>query len=224
MTDEIRDGPKFVAGRAEIEDLDAFLAEIDETADEFDCAVQAFDADYVVGEDHLRAAVERADRAFDRGENVARERAVEILLYAAGRRQIDRALRMGVSEGENRVVVVVHSPEGDDSAELAAAETVRDLLAPASAAASADAAADAGASEGSAGASSSAGANTAASADEDSRSAAAASASADAPAADRIDRGAVREFFDVSEAELAATDATLGDLVRERVALLNVEK
>ncbi|WP_135823595.1 KEOPS complex subunit Cgi121 [Halorussus ruber] len=170
---------KLAAGRADVTDLDAFLDNIGDLETEFDCAIQAFDADYVLGEAHLRTAVERADRAFDRGENVARERAVEILLYAAGRRQINRALRMGVSEGESDVVFVVHSPEGDDDAEEAAAREVRDLLAP---------------------------------------------SSADPLTADRIDREAVMDFFDVSEAELTATDATLADLVRERVALLDVEK
>ncbi|UPW01792.1 KEOPS complex subunit Cgi121 [Halorussus gelatinilyticus] len=178
---------KLVEGSADIEDLDAFLGDIGHIGDEFDCAIQAFDADYVLGEDHLRTAVERADRAFERGENVARERAVEILLYAAGRRQIDRALRMGVGVGETDAVVVVHSPDGDDETERAAAEAVGDLLVPASASA------DAGADD-------------------------------DPLAADRIDAEAVRDFFDVSETELAATDATLADLVRERVALLDVEK
>ena len=166
-----------VEGRAEIEDLDAFLDRLGEIGDEFDCAVQAFDADYVVGRDHLRAAVEHADRAFERGENVARERAVEILLYAAGRRQINRALQMGVGEGESDVVVVVHSPVGDEQAEESSAEAVRNLL-----------------------------------------------EAADCLAPDRIDREAVLEFFDVSEAELDATDASLADLVCERVALLDVEK
>lgn len=119
---------RLAEGRAEIGDLDAFLDSLGEIGDRFDCAIQAFDADYVVGPDHLRAAAERADRAFDREENVARERAVEMLLYAAGRRQIKRALRMGVSEGENRVAVAVHSPTGDDAAEREAASAVRDLL------------------------------------------------------------------------------------------------
>lgn len=186
---------KTVEGHAKIEDLDAFLDSIAETAEEFDCTIQAFDADYVVGRDHLQTAVEHADRAFERGENVARERAVEILLYAAGRRQINRALEMGVGEGESDVVVVVHCPEGetasghdathehdatreyDATSEQAAAEAVRDLLEP-----------------------------------------------ADTLSADRIDREAVRDFFDVTETELAATDATLADLVCERVALLDVEK
>ncbi|NEU59098.1 KEOPS complex subunit Cgi121 [Halorussus sp. MSC15.2] len=184
---------RLVEGRADIDDLDAFLGDIGEVADEFDCAIQAFDADYVLGRDHLRTAVERADRAFDRGENVARERAVEILLYAAGRRQIDRAFAMGVSEGESDVVVVVHSPDGDGECERAAADAVADLLVPVS---------------GDAGASGTGG--------ED--------ASAGTLAPDRIDRDAVREFFDVTETELDATDAELADLVRERVALLDVEK
>ncbi|MFC4450533.1 KEOPS complex subunit Cgi121 [Halorussus aquaticus] len=184
---------RVVAGRADIENLDDFLEDIGEIADEFDCAVQAFDADYVLGRDHLRTAVERADRAFDRGENVARERAVEILLYAAGRRQIDRAFEMGVSEGESDVVVVVHSPDGEGERERAAAEAVGDLLAPAT---------------GDAGASGTAGEG----------------ASAGTVAPDRIDREAVREFFDVTETELDATDAELADVVRERVALLDVEK
>jgi KEOPS complex subunit Cgi121 len=174
---------KTVEGHAEIRDLDDFLGDLGAVGDEFDCAIQAFDADYVVGREHLRVAVERADRAFERDENVARERAVEILLYAAGRRQIDRALRMGVGEGESDVVVVVHSPTGDAESEQGAAEAVRDLL--------------------------------------DAADASGATATA---SADRIDREAVLEFFDVSEAELDATDATLADLVRERVALLDVEK
>ena len=172
---------KLVTGRTEIEDLDAFVEDLGAIGDEFDCAVQAFDADYVLGEAHLRTAVERADRAFERGENVARERAVEVLLYAAGRRQIDRALRMGVGEGEADVVVVVHSPDGDAECERHAAEAVGDLL-------------DLTSTE------------------------------TDPLAADRIDAEEVREFFDVSETELAATDATLADLVCERVALLDVEK
>ena len=88
--------------------------------------MQAFDADYVVDRAHLERAVALADRAVERGENVARERAVEILLYAAGRRQIDRALEMGVSAGRTRLVVLV-----DGGEEAAAAAAIADHLDPA---------------------------------------------------------------------------------------------
>ncbi|WP_227353030.1 KEOPS complex subunit Cgi121 [Haladaptatus salinisoli] len=122
---------RLVEGRANIDDLDSFLTRLGAIGEEFDCAVQAFDARYVVGREHLESAVEHANRAFDRGENVARDPAVEILLYAAGRRQINQALEMGVSEGERPVVVAVDGGrEGDDEREAHAAKEVATLLEP----------------------------------------------------------------------------------------------
>jgi len=94
-----------------------------------DTTVQAFDARYVVSRRHLERAVELADRARERGNAIARDRGVEILLYAAGRRQIDRALEMGVDEGETPAVVLVDGD--DDETETAAAEAVAGLLDPA---------------------------------------------------------------------------------------------
>jgi KEOPS complex subunit Cgi121 len=166
---------RLVEGIADIDDLDAFLGRLNRVADAEDVTVQAFDARYIAGRSHLERAVELADRAIARGENVARERGVEILLYAAGRRQIDDALAMGVSEGRAPVVVVVSDAAGDGAAEAAAAAAVEELLDPA--------------------------------------------ATLDGGDADRI-----RAFFDVTEAELDATDGDLAALVAERVALLDVEK
>ncbi|WP_458186424.1 KEOPS complex subunit Cgi121 [Haladaptatus sp. NG-WS-4] len=123
---------RLVEGRVEIDDLDAFLERLGAIGEEFDCAVQAFDARYVAGRPHLESAVEHANRAFDREENVARDRAVEVLLYAAGRRQINQALEMGVSEGEQPVVVAVDAEQGgDDERETRAEDAVEHLLEPA---------------------------------------------------------------------------------------------
>lgn len=116
-----------VEGRATVEDLDAFVARLGEIGATHGCAVQAFDARYVVDRAHLERAVELADRARARGDAIANDHAVEILLYAAGRRQINQALEMGISTGESPVVVVVHG-DGDE-AEAAAA--VREELTPA---------------------------------------------------------------------------------------------
>ncbi|ODR79056.1 KEOPS complex component [Haladaptatus sp. W1] len=118
---------KLVEGTATVADVNEFVARLGNIGDEFDCAIQAFDADYVAGREHLESAVEHANRAFERGENVARDRAVEILLYAAGRRQINQALEMGVSEGERDVVVVV-----DGERETPASEAIADVLTPGS--------------------------------------------------------------------------------------------
>jgi KEOPS complex subunit Cgi121 len=123
-----------IEGVAVVDDLDDLLATLDAVAEEYGVTIQAFDARYLVGRRHLERAVELADRAFDRGENVARERSVEILLYAAGRRQIDDALAMGVSEGRTPVAVVVDAGEGGegrdaaDGTETKAAAALRDRL------------------------------------------------------------------------------------------------
>ncbi|WP_129114116.1 KEOPS complex subunit Cgi121 [Halegenticoccus tardaugens] len=173
---------RFVEGIAEIDDLDAFLARVDEIADEYGVTVQAFDARYVVGRGHLERAAELADRAIERDENVARERAVEILLYAAGRRQIDQSLEMGVGEGRRPIVALVdgegadgEGANGEGVNESNAAGAVADLLEPAA-------------------------------------------------TLGEFDRARVREFFGVVDAELAAVDGDLADVVLERVALLDVEK
>ena len=112
-----------VTATTTIEDLDDFLAEIEAIGEATGATVQCFDSGYVAGDRHLRRAVELAGRARKQGTAVARKPAVEILLYAAGRRQINQALEMGVSEGEGDVVAVV--TDGD---EPAAERRVRELL------------------------------------------------------------------------------------------------
>lgn len=168
---------KLVAGTAVVEDVESFVAALPDGGHE--TAVQAFDADYVAGREHLASAVEHADRAFERGENVASDRSVEILLYAAGRRQIREAFAMGVAEGEQEVVVVVAG--GDEAGAAAAVVEFLD-----------DAAV--------------------------------------LPEVEPLeagvygDRETIREFFDVGDAELDAAAGDLAGVVRERVALLDVEK
>ncbi|MFB6133807.1 MAG: KEOPS complex subunit Cgi121 [Halanaeroarchaeum sp.] len=169
------DVPRYETVRDFLSDLSA--------AGEADVALQAFDARYVAGESHLRSAVWHADRSIRRGENVADRRAVEILLYAAGRRQIDQAMRLGIGEGTTPVLVLIagvpeeNARDGteDGAAVDAVANRVRPLLGAYDAWESAD--------------------------------------------PDRI-----ASVFDVTDAERAATDAPLEELVRERVALLDVEK
>jgi KEOPS complex subunit Cgi121 len=121
------------------DDVDMLIARLGEIADEHGVTVQAFDAGLVVDRRHLERAVELADRERARGDGIARDRAVEILLYAAGRRQIDRAFEMGVGPGATPAVVLVDAPPGSDTDgddgeaadERAAAEAVRELLEPA---------------------------------------------------------------------------------------------
>jgi len=177
---------EIVDGTLRLADLDDFLERLDAIGDEHGVAVQAFDARYVAGREHLRRACELADRAHAREDMIARDPGVEILLYAAGRRQIEDALTMGVSRGEQPAIVVCHAV-GDRQSE--------------------------------------GGAETAAARER------AACAVVDAmeclePAEtlDESDPELIAEFFDITDAERRATDATLVELVLERVAMLVVEK
>lgn len=173
---------RLVAGRADVDDVDGFVSWLGDVGERHGCAVQAFDARYVADETHLTAAVERANRAFERGENVARDRSVEILLYAAGRRQIDQAVEMGVAAGDDVPMVVVvdawssggGSDTGDESGSV---DTVMERI-------TGDGSVLGGA----------------------------------------RDEGRIRSFFDIGEREVAAAATDLSGLVRERVALLDVEK
>jgi len=185
---------KLLAGTVDIDDVDAFVERLAGVAADRGVTVQAFDARYVVDRAHLERAVELADRAIARGENVADDRAVEILLYAAGRRQINRAFEMGVSEGEHPVVVLVDDPDvgANEQGDADPAD---------------------GPTEGT---------------DSETRAVATLRASlaidADESVLGDYDTERVRDFFEVGAAELAAVEGDLPDLVRERVALLDVEK
>ncbi|MDS0220381.1 KEOPS complex subunit Cgi121 [Haloarcula sp. S1AR25-5A] len=172
-----------VEGTVDIDDVGVFVETLGSIGGRHGVTVQAFDARYVVDREHLELAVELATRARARDDTIAEDFGVEILLYAAGRRQINRALTMGVSGGTCPVAVVVVGPEsadahegnnGDEAIE-AAADEVCDHLTPAS-------------------------------------------------TLGAYDENRVRSFFDVADIELAATAGGLPDAVRERVALLPVEK
>jgi KEOPS complex subunit Cgi121 len=104
--------------------LDSFLDRLREIGTEHDVLIQAFDARYVAGPAHLEAALEHAERSMARGENVAEDLAVEVLCYAAGRRQIDEAMELGVSTGADQPVIVLLDGQREPEAAAAVAAAV----------------------------------------------------------------------------------------------------
>lgn len=162
---------ELVEGSASIDEVDAFVGQLEEIGDRHDCVIQAFDARYIAGRRHLETALERAQRAFDRNDAIADEFAVEILCYAAGRRQINQALEMGISPGDLPVVIVVTGPN-----EQEAAAEVKDLIQP------------------------------------------------EPTLGNSREPERIHTFFDITDAERDATDASLEDLVIERVSLLVIDK
>ena len=69
---------------------------------------------FVCGKDHIISAVEHAKRAFENGTNRSKTVLTEILIYAAGERQISKALsKMRPKPGVKEYAVAVLDIEGD---------------------------------------------------------------------------------------------------------------
>jgi KEOPS complex subunit Cgi121 len=73
---------------------------------------QALDASLVVSERHIHFAVQKALSAFCEGRNIANDAGVEIMRYASGERQIERALVMGISDRTRRIALILAKAEG----------------------------------------------------------------------------------------------------------------
>jgi len=102
-----------VAGRVE-KRKDELLRIAGEFARKNATAVQLIDSENVFGEDHLRAAFEKAVRAFRSEENVSSSLATEMMLYLSGRRQIQEALEsIGLNEG-SKAIVILSEKEPDE--------------------------------------------------------------------------------------------------------------
>ncbi len=80
--------------------------------------IQVVRADRVAGADHLRSAAWHAKRACDEGRNQADKLEVEFLRYAAGERQIRKAIdKMGVPDGHGAAVVCGFGQKRKDAVE-----------------------------------------------------------------------------------------------------------
>ena len=80
--------------------------------------IQLLNADSIVSKNHIIHGVNQAFLAFDRGENLANDISVEIVLRCSAQRQISKAFKMmGLHEGNmNLCVVLINS--GDHLEEL----------------------------------------------------------------------------------------------------------
>ena len=117
---------RIVMGTVTIATVSEFLTMLKAIAEQHAVTIQALDTDLVVSEAHLHSAVKKALRAVKRGTNITSELGMEILVYAAGKRQIGRALAMGVTEGEKRIACIIVAPAaGTDLDAVVAAVTAR---------------------------------------------------------------------------------------------------
>ncbi|HIE18724.1 TPA: hypothetical protein EYP75_03260 [Candidatus Bathyarchaeota archaeon] len=97
-----------------ISDTNVFLSRI--RKDVLDCQVQVFDAERIAGLDHLYFSVLNALKADESGNKISASLAMEILLYASGQHQIEKAIRMlGVKPCSSQIVVVILSKNREKS-------------------------------------------------------------------------------------------------------------
>jgi KEOPS complex subunit Cgi121 len=115
-------------GRKQIDDVKIFLKAIVSISADYGVTVQAANADAIAGRGHIEFAVEKAIESFRQKRNLARDLGMEIMLYLRGRRQIEKALELGVKPGENRIAFIIVG----DSAEkaLPAVESLLDEIDP----------------------------------------------------------------------------------------------
>jgi KEOPS complex subunit Cgi121 len=70
--------------------------------------IQLLNADSIVSKNHIIHGVNQAFLAFDRGENLANDISVEIVLRCSAQRQISKSFKMlGLHEGEMELCVVL---------------------------------------------------------------------------------------------------------------------
>ena len=70
--------------------------------------IQLMDADAIAGKEHLQHGIIHAMNAFKRGDNLAKDLGIEILLRTSGQRQISKAFDiLGLKEGNMNIAVVM---------------------------------------------------------------------------------------------------------------------
>jgi KEOPS complex subunit Cgi121 len=96
-----------VGGKVYIKDVRAFIGKLSAIGKECNVTVQAVNADRIAGRGHIEFAADKAVESFREKRNLARDLGMETMLYLRGRRQIEKALELGVHEGENDVAIVI---------------------------------------------------------------------------------------------------------------------
>lgn len=89
-------------------DLKQMLKTVEKITKEYGMELQLVDASKVFGKEHLELATQKAIRAFEEKRNFGKTLAVEVLLYASGKRQISQAIKfMGLKEGIKELGAIV---------------------------------------------------------------------------------------------------------------------
>ena len=109
------DNIKILGFKASIDSVGDILDQINSIKQDGEI-IQLLNADSVASKNHIIHGVNQAYLAFERGENLAKDISVEIVLRCSAQRQISKAFNMlGLKEGEmNLCAVLINSNDYTD--------------------------------------------------------------------------------------------------------------
>jgi len=113
---------ELIRGRLMVDDVDAVLGTMGAIGERTGALIQLVDARYVVDDRQLELAVELATEAIADGRQIAEEPAIEVLVYLAGTRQIDRALQLSLDPAVETYVGIVSGGEAQTAVEALSTE------------------------------------------------------------------------------------------------------
>lgn len=98
---------KILGYTSEIENIPEILKKVDSINPE-NKTIQLINADGIAGIKHIQHGIIHAIKAFERGENLAKDLGIEILLRTSGQRQISKAFNiLGLKEGKMNIAIVM---------------------------------------------------------------------------------------------------------------------
>ena len=100
-----------IAGfKGEINDTNeimGYIRDISSECNSGECIIQLLQARGIAGEKHILQATVQAIKAFERGDNTAKDMGLEICVRASSQRQISRALKiLGIGKGKMDICMV----------------------------------------------------------------------------------------------------------------------
>jgi KEOPS complex subunit Cgi121 len=96
-------------GKPATQDSARLISALKDLQSRYGCIAQALDANLVVSERHICFAAEKALAAFSEKRNIAKDMGMEIMRYASGERQIEKALVIGITDRTKRIALVLVS-------------------------------------------------------------------------------------------------------------------
>ena len=94
-----------------VEDIPSFLKKINDiTLQVDDSIIQLLDCDYICGYAHIKQGISQAIKAFDEGQNFAKDKGLEICVRTSAQKQISEALKiLGIKNNGNITVIYMNT-------------------------------------------------------------------------------------------------------------------